>query len=92
MKQTNKQTFLFNLFYGDSEKMKLKKPTKYLFHVRIDFEMGLIQYAITLRNIKKSGVIYFQLYIMFQSNKGPCGRDSMVVGYTTTCAISAYHH
>jgi hypothetical protein len=61
-------------------------------YVRIDFEMGLIQYAITLRNIKKSGVIYFQLYIMFQSNKGPCGRDSMVVGYTTTCAISAYHH
>jgi hypothetical protein len=53
MKQKNKQTFLFNLIYGDSEKMKLKKPTKYLFHVRTDFEMGLIQYAITLRNIKK---------------------------------------
>jgi hypothetical protein len=22
----------------------------------------------------------------------PCGRDCIVVGYTTTCAISAYHH
>jgi hypothetical protein len=21
-----------------------------------------------------------------------CGRDRMVVGFTTTCAISAYHH
>ena len=23
---------------------------------------------------------------------GRCGRDHMVVGFTTTCAISAYHH
>jgi hypothetical protein len=23
---------------------------------------------------------------------GRHGRDSMVVGFTTTCAISAYHH
>jgi len=23
---------------------------------------------------------------------GHCGRDRMVVGFTTTCAISAYHH
>jgi len=23
---------------------------------------------------------------------GRCGRDRMVVGFTTTCAISAYHH
>jgi len=22
----------------------------------------------------------------------PCGRDRMVVEFTTTCAISAYHH
>jgi hypothetical protein len=25
-------------------------------------------------------------------NWGRRGRDSMVVGFTTTCAISAYHH
>jgi len=24
--------------------------------------------------------------------RGRCGRDRMVVGYTTTCAISVYHH
>jgi hypothetical protein len=24
--------------------------------------------------------------------RGRCGRDLMVVGFTTTCAISAYHH
>jgi len=23
---------------------------------------------------------------------GRCGHDCMVVGFTTTCAISAYHH
>jgi len=23
---------------------------------------------------------------------GYCGRDRMVVGFTTTCAISTYHH
>jgi len=23
---------------------------------------------------------------------GCCGRDRMAVGFTTTCAISAYHH
>jgi len=23
---------------------------------------------------------------------GRCGRDRMVVGFTTTCTISAYHH
>jgi hypothetical protein len=24
--------------------------------------------------------------------RGSCGRDCMVVGFTTTCTISAYHH
>ena len=24
--------------------------------------------------------------------QGRCGRDHMVVGFTTTCAICAYHH
>ena len=23
---------------------------------------------------------------------GRCGRDHMVVGFTTNCAVSAYHH
>jgi hypothetical protein len=27
-----------------------------------------------------------------QPNRGRRGRDRMVVGYTTTCTISAYHH
>ena len=26
------------------------------------------------------------------NDRGRCGRDSMVVGFTTTYAISAYHH
>ena len=34
---------------------------------------------------------------LFQKNslsqtRGCCGRDCMVVGFTTTCAIRAYHH
>jgi hypothetical protein len=31
------------------------------------------------------------IYLAFQSFKGRRGRDRMVVGYTTTCVISAYH-
>jgi hypothetical protein len=38
----------------------------------------------------------FQILIfLFESNEskgGRCGRDRMVVGFTTTCAITAYHH
>jgi hypothetical protein len=30
--------------------------------------------------------------IILRGNKGSRGRDSMVVGFTTTYAISAYHH
>jgi len=26
------------------------------------------------------------------NNRGRRGRDCMVVGFTTTCAISSYHH
>jgi len=26
------------------------------------------------------------------SGRGHCGHDLIVVGFTTTCAISAYHH
>jgi len=28
----------------------------------------------------------------FKLNRGCHGRDRMIVGFTTTCAISAYHH
>jgi hypothetical protein len=33
-------------------------------------------------------------YIMYITNATPnsSGRDHMEVGFTTTCAISAYHH
>jgi len=36
-------------------------------------------------------LVFFRhdMYIYVQ---GLCGRDCMVVGFTTTCAISAYHH
>jgi hypothetical protein len=29
---------------------------------------------------------------MSKITRGHCGRDRMVVGFTATCAISAYHH
>jgi hypothetical protein len=32
------------------------------------------------------------VYIFYPSWGGRRGRDRMVVGFTTTCAISAYHH
>ena len=34
-------------------------------------------------------IIYFYLYCL---GAGRHGRDRMVVGFTTTCAIRAYHH
>jgi len=30
--------------------------------------------------------------LLYKHNRGHRGRDHMVVGFTTTCAISAYHH
>ena len=32
------------------------------------------------------------LYFISFDARGHCGRDCMVVGFTTTCAISAYHY
>jgi hypothetical protein len=29
---------------------------------------------------------------MIIKSGGRCGRDCIVVGFTTTCAFSAYHH
>jgi hypothetical protein len=33
-------------------------------------------------------VLIGEIYIAW----GRCGRDCMTVGFTTACAISAYHH
>jgi hypothetical protein len=32
------------------------------------------------------------LLLIYIRTKGHRGRERMVVGFTTTCAISAYHH
>ena len=38
-------------------------------------------------------VKYIAIYrIIFLYISGCSGRDCMIVGFTTTCAISAYHH
>jgi hypothetical protein len=42
-------------------------------------------------------LIGLRLPMMFVNNdkvrrRGHHGRDRMVIGFTTTCAISAYHH
>ena len=34
----------------------------------------------------------YTLEVCLNTNEGHRGRDCMVVGFTTTCAISAYHH
>jgi hypothetical protein len=31
-------------------------------------------------------------FVYFLAYQGHRGRDRMIVGFTTTCAISAYHH
>jgi hypothetical protein len=46
--------------------------------------------------ISWTSLIYFRFSIKFGAfinvHRGRRGRDRMVVGFTTTCAISAYHH
>ena len=50
------------------------------------------------RNEKCAVNLFFSFKIIAYYNKteislrGRCGCDCMVVGFTTTCAISAYHH
>ena len=65
----------------------------------IQMKLVLVTSGIPLINKKywkpKSVIFYLQntnfYYIML--NSGGChGRDHMVVGFTTACAISAYHH
>jgi hypothetical protein len=31
-------------------------------------------------------------FVYFLAHQGHRGRDRMIVGFTTTCAMSAYHH
>jgi hypothetical protein len=35
---------------------------------------------------------YFDLFQAYFAKRGCCGHDRMLVGFTTTYAISAYHH
>jgi hypothetical protein len=35
---------------------------------------------------------YFMFFILFIYLSGHLGRDRMIVGFSTTCAISVYHH
>jgi hypothetical protein len=42
--------------------------------------------------IKSNNDKYGSLDIKAQSIRGHRDRDGMVVGFITTCAISAYHH
>ena len=36
--------------------------------------------------------IHTQTIAFMDQNRGRCGRDRMVFGFTTTCVINAYHH
>jgi hypothetical protein len=40
----------------------------------------------------KTYLKYVKKYVVFNMILGRRGRDCMVVGFTTTYAISAYHH
>jgi hypothetical protein len=42
----------------------------------------LISYYVAIPNVTK----------LYQTIRGRHGHDRMVVGFTTLCAISAYHH
>jgi len=40
----------------------------------------------------KPSISYHTTHHILQLSKGRHGRNCMVGGFTTTCAISAYHH
>ena len=42
--------------------------------------------------LQKKKLYFIYLYATLNGKRGRCGHDSVVVGYTTTYAISAYHH
>jgi len=37
-------------------------------------------------------IYYYFVKLLSEKGRGRRGRDRMVVGFTITCAISAYHH
>ena len=57
-------------------------------HISVLFDQNLnfhfLSSTVTTTNVHVSDT---ELHI----TRGPCGRDRMVVGFTTTCAINAYH-
>jgi hypothetical protein len=58
------------------------------FHLVVDVNFPL--YVSGVKWLNSSFIyIFFSIHLVWE---GHCGRDRMVVGFTTTYAISAYHH
>ena len=58
-----------------------------------DFQMFYWGYAFKInRRITMTFEWRCYIYCLIQNYGDGRGRDSMVVGFTTTCAISAYYH
>jgi hypothetical protein len=57
-------------------------------------EVNLHEIAETLRGITQFSSLMepYGLYPIFYGGRRSRGRDRMAVGFTITCAISAYHH
>ena len=67
--------------------------TAYLFAPLIQFVLSKILLKETLTPSFQSVSIILQSFLNnTYSYRGCPGSDHMVVGFTTTCAISAYHH
>jgi len=70
------------------------------FWIQQSFDGWLIECGINHKNIKgKKGHKYYaticnliRIYSFSRLTQGRRGRDRMVVGFTTTYAISSYHH
>jgi len=45
-----------------------------------------------MESIKLKAKLLLCYYCTITKNRGPRGRERMIVGFTATCAISAYHH
>ena len=58
---------------------------------RVDFHIGLISSLGIFKIIQWKAIIIEKKHLPF-GTRCRRGRDRMVVGFTSTCAISAYHH
>jgi hypothetical protein len=59
---------------------------------QVDNQHKILQYTLNWAPFSTFLKLFCKLIHLFNWGRGHHGRDHMIVGFPTTCAISAYHH